>query len=244
MQNISEEKIVELAKRAIQQIKESDNPYKNMSFVNTIFEDCSQDISEDIKNILKEKYNGQLNENLFTESALPAHKHLYNYLYENNLLSKYNLVAEYMNYPKANTLFEWESYDDGTDEDTRAAQDAYDQHYDPSGVYEDALNDMLYEIEKIHASNINIDKALNGKLFTHNNHPIMLKKVNSSEKAMKLFHLFSPEDLKDKTGVLKIYFNKNGEPVRLFVDSWGVQVNHDLVQRAKLKSTDWSDSNF
>lgn len=240
MQNITEEKIVELAQRAIQQIKESDNPYKNMSFVNTIFEGYSQNISEDVKNILKERYTGQLNENLFTESQLPVHKHLYNYLYENNLLSKYNLVAEYMNYPKANTLFEWESYDDGTDTDTYAN----DQYNEPSGVYEDALNNMLYEIEEIHASNINVDKALNGKLFTHNNHPIMLKKVNSNEKAMKLFHLFSPENLKDKTGILKIYFNKSGEPIRLFVDSWGVQVNHDLVQRSKLKSTDWTDSEF
>lgn len=104
MENLSENKIIEIAKNTIANIKESDNPYINLRFIDEIFEGCNCKLIEDVKSIVKEDFTGQLSENLFESQSLsPAH-HLYNYLYENVVLSKYNEVATFMNYPSASNL--------------------------------------------------------------------------------------------------------------------------------------------
>jgi hypothetical protein len=101
---LSENQILEIAKKSINKIKATKNPYKNLAFVDNIFEGCDKQIKEDVKSLVKEQYRGKLKTNLFENKKLSAAHHLYNYLYENNLLSKYGSIAEYMDYPSANQL--------------------------------------------------------------------------------------------------------------------------------------------
>jgi hypothetical protein len=104
MKQLSESQILEIASKSISKIKNTENPYKNLSFVDKIFEGCDALVIEGVKGLVKQNFKGQLRVNLFESANLsPAH-HLYNYLYEHNLLSKYNSVAEYMNYPSATQL--------------------------------------------------------------------------------------------------------------------------------------------
>lgn len=109
MKQLNESQIIEIASKSIAKIKKSENPYKNLSFVDKIFEGVNPSIISDVKGLVKENFQGNLKTNLFESPQLtPAH-HLYNYLYENNLLSKYNSVAEYMNYPNSVELFKKKS---------------------------------------------------------------------------------------------------------------------------------------
>lgn len=244
MQKISKEKIAQLAEKAIIEIKKNGNPYKNMMFVEDIFKGTSAQICEDVKNIIRGKFSGQLNENLFVEAQLPNYKHLYNYLYENNLLSKYNLVAEYMNYPTAGNLFEWETYDDGTDADLIAQMDAYDRTYDPSAEFEYALEKLLKEIADLHLLNVNLDKALNGKVFKIQGFNFMLKSKKSNEKSTKVFGVSSAENPKSEIGDLKMFLNKAGEPVSLLIDMDGNEIHYDVQEHAEKKETDFNNLPF
>lgn len=104
MKQLSESQIVEIASKSINKIKDTENPYKNLSFVDNIFEGCDASVVEAVKGLVKENFEGRLKINLFESANMtPAH-HLYNYLYEHNLLSKYNSVAQYMNYPNSAEL--------------------------------------------------------------------------------------------------------------------------------------------
>jgi hypothetical protein len=108
MIHITEQKINELVQKTLAKIKSTDNPYENLKFVTEIFKDSPSNLQHSIKHIIKRKFNGLINKNLFESASInlsPAH-HLYNFLYEHNLLSKYNQVAEYMNYPNITSLNE------------------------------------------------------------------------------------------------------------------------------------------
>lgn len=104
MQKLTENEIIKIAETSINKIKAGANPYKNLQFVDKIFESCEPQIVESVKKLLKGNFEGSLNENLFVGEQLSTPQHLYNYLYEHNLLSKYPLVAEYMNYPSIKVL--------------------------------------------------------------------------------------------------------------------------------------------
>lgn len=104
MKKFTEKEILALAEQTIKKIKNSnDNPYKNLSFVNEIFKSQPK-IIDDVKNILKGNFKGNLTENLFKGKELTKAQHFYNFLYENNLLSKYDEVADYMNFPNITQL--------------------------------------------------------------------------------------------------------------------------------------------
>jgi hypothetical protein len=61
---------------------------------------------------VKGNFKGSLHENVFIKETLSPAQHLYNYLYENNMLSKYDELAEYMDYPSVSELQnEMEIYD-------------------------------------------------------------------------------------------------------------------------------------
>lgn len=94
-----EDKILKIVENTIKTIKEGENPYKDLQFVNEALKGKSDKIIEDVKNILKETFVGQLSENLFIGESLTTEQHLYNYLYENNCLSGYKMIAEYMLFP-------------------------------------------------------------------------------------------------------------------------------------------------
>lgn len=102
--HLTESEIIKIAETSINKIKSGTNPYKNLQFVDKIFESCEPQIIESVKKLLKGNFEGSLNENLFVGEQLSAAQHLYNYLYEHNLLSKYPMIAEYMNYPSINKL--------------------------------------------------------------------------------------------------------------------------------------------
>lgn len=106
MNNLSEKQIIEIAEKSISKIKISEgaNLYKNLAFVDKIFEGYDSTIINEIKQLVKEDFQGNLQVNLFESSNLSTYHHIYNYLYEHNLLSKYNEIADYMNYPTAGEL--------------------------------------------------------------------------------------------------------------------------------------------
>ncbi len=105
MQKFTEEQIIKITETAINNIKKGNNPYKNLKFVDDIFEGYeNHNIVKSVKSILKENFEGKINENLFIGEQLSTPQHLYNYLYEQNLLSKYTEIAEYMNYPPITQL--------------------------------------------------------------------------------------------------------------------------------------------
>lgn len=112
MIHITEQKINELVQKTLAKIKSADNPYENLKFVNEIFKDSPSNLKHSIKNLIKRQFKGVLNKNLFesvSKDLSPA-QHLYNFLYEHNLLSKYDQVAEYMNYPTITQLNEQPFY--------------------------------------------------------------------------------------------------------------------------------------
>lgn len=113
MKKYTLEQIVQLAENAVKRIKNSpENPYNNLAFVDGIFESFSPSTRKDIKNLLKGNFKGNLHENVFIKETLSPAQHLYNYLYENNMLSKYDELAEYMDYPSVSELQnEMEIYD-------------------------------------------------------------------------------------------------------------------------------------
>lgn len=105
MKKYTFEQIVQLAENAVKRIKNSpENPYNNLAFVDGIFESFSPSTRKDIKNLLKGNFKGNLHENVFIKETLSPAQHLYNYLYENNMLSKYDELAEYMDYPSVSEL--------------------------------------------------------------------------------------------------------------------------------------------
>lgn len=105
MKKYTLEQIVQLAENAVKRIKNSpENPYNNLAFVDGIFESFSPSTRKDIKNLLKGNFKGNLHENVFIKETLSPAQHLYNYLYENNMLSKYDELAEYMDYPSVSEL--------------------------------------------------------------------------------------------------------------------------------------------
>lgn len=113
MKKYTLEQIVQLAENAVKRIKNSpENPYNNLAFVDGIFESFSPSTRKDIKNLVKGNFKGSLHENVFIKETLSPAQHLYNYLYENNMLSKYDELAEYMDYPSVSELQnEMEIYD-------------------------------------------------------------------------------------------------------------------------------------
>ena len=113
MKKYTLEQIVQLAENAVKRIKNSpENPYNNLAFVDGIFESFSPSTRKDIKNLVKGNFKGNLHENVFIKETLSPAQHLYNYLYENNMLSKYDELAEYMDYPSVSELQnEMEIYD-------------------------------------------------------------------------------------------------------------------------------------
>lgn len=118
MIHITEQKINELVQKTLAKIKSADNPYENLKFVNEIFKDSPSNVKHSIKNLIKRQFKGVLNKNLFesvSKDLTPA-QHLYNFLYEHNLLSKYDQVAEYMNYPTITQLNEQPFYSGEPDE--------------------------------------------------------------------------------------------------------------------------------
>jgi len=105
MKKYTLEQIVQLAENAVKRIKNSpENPYNNLAFVDGIFESFSPSTRKDIKNLVKGNFKGSLHENVFIKETLSPAQHLYNYLYENNMLSKYDELAEYMDYPSVSEL--------------------------------------------------------------------------------------------------------------------------------------------
>jgi hypothetical protein len=105
MKKYTFEQIVQLAENAVKRIKNSpENPYNNLAFVDGIFESFSPSTRKDIKNLVKGNFKGSLHENVFIKETLSPAQHLYNYLYENNMLSKYDELAEYMDYPSVSEL--------------------------------------------------------------------------------------------------------------------------------------------
>ena len=105
MKKLSEAEIINIAEATIAKIRKSpENPYKNLLFVEQILKEASPAHIKDVKGILKEQFKGQLTENLFKGNSPSKPQHLYNYLYEHNLLSKYNELADYMNFPPAHEL--------------------------------------------------------------------------------------------------------------------------------------------
>lgn len=105
MKEINKKEFLRIVEQSIKKIKSSDdNPYKELKFVDAIFESSNKHIVN-IKNILKGEFKGNLQENLFKNNGdTTKAQHLYNYLYEHNLLSKYTEVADYMNFPPATEL--------------------------------------------------------------------------------------------------------------------------------------------
>ena len=113
MKKYTFEQVVQLAENALARIKRSpENPYKNLKFVDKIFESASPSTRQDIKNLLRGNFKGHLQENVFSTPSPSKPQHLYNYLYENNMLSKYDELAEYMDFPSVTELqSEAEEYD-------------------------------------------------------------------------------------------------------------------------------------
>lgn len=113
MKKYTFEQVVQLAENALARIKRSpENPYKNLKFVDKIFESASPSTRQDIKNLLRGNFKGHLQENVFSTPSPSKPQHLYNYLYENNMLSKYDELAEYMDFPSVTELQnEAEDYD-------------------------------------------------------------------------------------------------------------------------------------
>jgi hypothetical protein len=104
MQQLTEKEIIKIAESSIKKIKNGTNPYKNLNFVDEALKGNDKIIIESVKNLLKGKFEGTLNENLFIGEQLSTPQHLYNFLYEHNLLSSYQVIAEYMNYPSIKNL--------------------------------------------------------------------------------------------------------------------------------------------
>jgi hypothetical protein len=84
------------------------NKNKSLKIVDQIFEGYSSQFKQTIKEIIRGESIGTKNNSLFESvrksDMLPAH-HLYNFLYENNALSKYVDLAEEIDYPSSRDLY-------------------------------------------------------------------------------------------------------------------------------------------
>lgn len=151
-----------------------------------------KNIIQDVKNILKENFTGKLNKNLFESVNLtPAH-HLYNYLYENNLLSKYNLIAEYMNYPtgtnlkkKINEDYKIDPYQ-VPDEGQRAEE--YGDY-----ILNDLFKKDLKDVTEL----------------TYDNFNLILKKDFTTAKSQEQFKVYFEDDQSESIGIITLDYDKN-----------------------------------
>ena len=89
---------IKLLNKEVNLLKESPL-YKGLKFVEIILEGESDSVISDVKGIIQNKFSGILKESCFRRPTLTKAHHLYNYLFEHNLLSKYSQLAENCGYP-------------------------------------------------------------------------------------------------------------------------------------------------
>lgn len=188
----------------------------------------NKNLENDIKKIIKGEFKGKINENIFAiqPKNLKTQHHLYNYLYENNNLSKYNVIAEYMNLPSASQMSSM------IKPEYNMTLQAEDEGFEKND-YVSNQDRMGNELSKI------ISKLTQGDLMKTaevETSVLTAKRKTTSNPLEQNFYLFYTEDpSQEKIGAIFFNTDQKGKPLSV---SYTINFDGDTItDKIKLKGS-------